>query len=327
MYSTYLQFSPACREELCQCCADAVSYNYIWVKPVNCLINIFAQFSGDLYEYDKLRILDAYSEVAPGLEIEMKVYKDPSLSFNIGVPVFMNLGETLYIEAHIKKSPDPNLVLFLRKSVARPSVNNTRTYKLFESGDSLGKCDRQISVNFIKRAERDFAVFQMQTFRFCNIESKGVYLECDVTICAPDDTNAECTRDCFKLQHPVYPASKRSIGRQSGDSTRDYEMDAIPISIDAGELEGQTFEIRDEPYNISNNGKIYTVNKGVLLFVQNSPKGNDAPEGGVLEILIILTIVIMAVAVLLILIGGIIIFVLIKTRRNASKLKGDDVKI
>ena len=308
---------------------------------MNCEINIFAQFSGDLYEYDKIRILDAYSQVAPGLEIEMKVYKDPSLSFNIGVPVFLNLGQILYIEAHIIKSPDPNLVLFLRKCVARPSINSTRTYTLFESGDSLGKCFRQNSVDFIKRAEKDFAVFQMQTFRFCNIESKGVYLDCQVTICAPGDTDPECTRDCFPLQHPVYPASKRTIGRQSGDLSGDYAMDSLPISIDSGELEGETFELKEKPYNITKNGKIYTINNGVLIFVENSPKENDA--GGVLEILIILTIVIIAVAVLLILIGGIIIFVLIKTRHatqngnananigkaidNPSTLKFDELKI
>ncbi len=112
-YSTNIKFSPPCPEVECpDCCPHTdVSWNYIWIQPVDCKIYMFASFSGDIYEYNTTRIRNPATEIAPGIEIGMEVFDDTSLSFPLNVPTYMNLGVTIYIKAFIKKSPDPNLIL------------------------------------------------------------------------------------------------------------------------------------------------------------------------------------------------------------------------
>ncbi len=56
-------------------------------------------------------------------------------------------------------------------------------------------------------------------------------VDCEVTICLPGDTAAECTRPCHNLQHPKYSSRKRRVARGEA-ATKEYELNAMPMAVD-----------------------------------------------------------------------------------------------
>ena len=90
----------------------------------------------------------------------------------------------------------------------------------------------------------------------------------------------------------------------------------MPIAVDSGELEGEKFELKDEPYNITKNGNIYMISNGVIIFMGKDPT-SEKPKINILVILMIIAFV--SVLLLLILMGFGFFFLLCKNRLKPAK--------
>ena len=197
---------------------------------------MYAGFRGNVYEYLSEKTIELISQPAPGIQIGMQIFDNRTLTgAAIGFPTNFDLGKVIYVKAYLIDPPDPSLILYLKKCVAKPTdSSSTSSHVLFTTilaGSATDKCAENPTVTFVPRSNRQWAVFQFQAFRFCNILNGGVMVDCEVTICLPGDTTAECTRPCHNLQHPKYSSRKRRVARGEA-ATKEYELNAMPMAVD-----------------------------------------------------------------------------------------------
>ena len=215
IYKIAITFDPPCPEyyccDGCEVKSSQISYQHIWTQPIECKISMFADFTGNIYDYISKLTKPIISLVGPNVTVAMLVYLDEGLANQVAYPFQAKLGQRIFIKTYIDFTPDPSMILYLQKCVAHPVGENASSeYVLFDL--ETGNCAEDPGTQFVRMDRRDVAVFSFMAFRFCNIPSGGIFLSCSVVLCLPGDTSPACKHPCHTLQHPSY-AVGRSASR------------------------------------------------------------------------------------------------------------------
>ncbi len=111
-------------------------------------------------------------------------------------------------------------------------------------------------------------------------------VDCEVTICLPGDTAAECTRPCHNLQHPKYSSRKRRVARGEA-ATKEYELNAMPMAVDEDPFKGENIDLGyGEGYSkTSKEGNEYFIQNGIIMMKKriapDPPPTTDKSTGNV----------------------------------------------
>ena len=160
--------------------------------------------------------------------LEMQAFADLQLQHPVGPPPTLSLGSALYMQLNASGVPE-GAALFVDACEAVSAEDADEKRVVIAEG-----CAADAGTAFISPHDRSAIAFRLQAFRFSRAPEHHIDLRCHMRMCNMRAPSANCSRSCYRVQHPEIERpsgrQRRSIGRSASESDP-IEWDQLRLSV------------------------------------------------------------------------------------------------
>ena len=159
--------------------------------------------------------------------VQMQAFADLQLQHPVGPPPTLSLGSALYMQLNAS-GVLAGTALFVDACEAVSAEDADTKRVVIAEG-----CAADAGTAFISPRDRSAVAFRLQAFRFSRAPEHHINLRCHFRVCNTYAPSANCSRDCYRVQHPEIESptgrQRRSIVRSASDSDS-IEWDQLRLS-------------------------------------------------------------------------------------------------